>query len=216
MLNTSKRFVSTVVDRDRVSVADVGKERFPYSKIPVGDVVHPEIFKYTEAIYFLHALANDRKRLYDLYLNPWIVYVNDKLRKTEEDFRVVGIITPDYRYKVMKCTVITKEDRKAFKTSKQSMLDLLAKYQQERYASGTYTAVSDASISPSIIETIECPFDDYLGFVPEDNSFIVVPKRLHDHIFMEDLYPDPEPDPDPSGSSSDDDSSSSDGSGSSV
>ena len=202
MLNTSKRFISTVVDRDRVSSSDVGKERFPYTKIPTEDVYKSEVFAYSEPICFIRAIANDRKRLYEYYFNIWINRVNSILKESEADFRVYGIIMPDYRYQVVKCTVIESEDKEAFKKSKQTMLDMLAKYQQERYASGTYTAIRDASITPSIIETIECPFGDYLGFVIEDNSFIVVPQTLHDHIFVEDIFP-PDPDPDPSGSSSD-------------
>jgi hypothetical protein len=206
MLNTSKRFISTVVDRDRVSSDDVGKERFPYSKIPYPTVLEPEEYKFTEPLCFLHAIANDRKRLMEIYFGPWINKINGILSDSEADFRVYGRITPDFRYKVVKCTVIDEEEKEYFHATKQDLLDMLAKYQQETYASGNYTAIKNATITPSIIETIECPFDDYLGFVPENNSFIVVPKLLHDQLWTKF---------DDSGSSSSDDDSSSDDSSSS-
>jgi len=213
MLNTSKRFISTVVDRDRVSSDDVGKERFPYSKIPYPTALEQWEYRFAEPLYFLQAIANDRKRLMLIYFGPWVARINEILRESQADFRIYGVITPDYRYKVVKCTVINEEEKEYFHTTKQDLLDMLAKYQQESYASGNYTAIRNASITPSIIETIECPFGDYLSFVQETNDFVIVPKLLHDQLWVK--YEEDDSSSSEGSSSSSDSSSSGDDSSSS-
>lgn len=185
MLNTSKRFISTVVDRDRVSSADVGKERFPYTRIPyIKDASsYVENLKLKESVYFLRAIANDKKRLYQNYVSTWVLAVNSMLYADGHDFRIYVRITPDFRYKVVKYTVVPKADKRAFAESKQQMLDALAKYQYAGYLNGTYGAIQNASLEPSIIEVIECPFEYYLGFARDAAAFLVVPPELHTQMF---------------------------------